>query len=100
MDKVRWDNGCGEVVRLEYAQAHTPPDSIDLQFMSHCVMDRICLVALLNRPSSFVFLSIVTQQMDRAFFVAGQYEDRIPMYNCYTSQIRHLELDRCLPFRI
>ena len=27
MDKVRWDNGCGEVVRLEYAQAHTPAGS-------------------------------------------------------------------------
>ena len=32
------------------------PDSIDLQFMSHCVMDRARLVVLLNRTSLF-FLS-------------------------------------------
>ena len=40
------------------------PDSIDLQFMSHCVMDRTRLVVLLNRASfflSFLFLlSVVT----------------------------------------
>jgi hypothetical protein len=36
------------------------PDSIDLQFMSHCVMDRTRLVVLLNRASLFFFLSMVT----------------------------------------
>jgi neurofibromin 1 len=40
----------------------TPDSIIDLQFMSHCVMDRTRLVVLLNRASffSFSFFSIVT----------------------------------------
>ena len=47
--------------KINYIATHPEltPDSIDLQFLSHCVMDRTRLVVLLNRVFSFFFLSIV-----------------------------------------
>jgi hypothetical protein len=70
------------------------PDSIDLQLMSHAVLDRVRLVMLLNRVfNRCFFLVSLLNKMNRMFFVTGQHEDGVPTCNCRASQIRYLELD-------
>ena len=43
------------------------PDCIDLQFMSHCVMDRTRLVVLLNRASFFFFSRVCYLKIGQSF---------------------------------
>lgn len=71
------------------------PDSMDLQLMSHGVLDRTRLVIFLNRtcPINDLFFTNVVEQMDRTFVVAGQHENGVPACNCGVSEICHLELD-------
>lgn len=74
------------------------PDTVDLQLMTHCVMDKSRLIQVLQGNKILTLaMHLLLICPFSSFIITCQYETRDTGRGCLASSESHLELDRPLP---